>query len=182
MPGVLPVGAYRDAPLLFHTPTRDDEPDPIQDGQAHASVLSPGCIIEGDALVEHSVLGYQVHIGEKSHVEHCVLLGADKHHVSRGRVSERFYTTLGEGCWLRRCILDKNVLVGDDVWLAGVDRDKRPLWEQERVSRMDSIKMANGEPLQRKIHYDVQDGILVIGKPMYRGHPQYFEIPSGFTA
>lgn len=64
-------------------------------GHAINSAVSSGCIISG-ALVNHSILGYRVHVHSHSSIEQSVIMGnAD----------------IGPGCRIKRAILDKEVAV-----------------------------------------------------------------------
>lgn len=73
-------------------------------GQAISSMVGAGSIISG-AIIYNSIIGHNVHIHSHSYVEKCVIMGNND---------------IGEGCRLRRCIIDKDVdiapgtVIGED--------------------------------------------------------------------
>ena len=73
-------------------------------GQAISSMVAAGSIISG-AIIYNSIIGHNVHIHSHSYVEKCVIMGNND---------------IGEGCRLRRCIIDKDVdiapgtVIGED--------------------------------------------------------------------
>lgn len=64
-------------------------------GHAINSTVSAGCVISG-AVVNHSILGYRVHVHSHSCIEHSVIMGN---------------TEIGPGCRISKTILDQEVTV-----------------------------------------------------------------------
>lgn len=64
-------------------------------GQAISSMVSSGTIISG-SIVYHTVVGFNCHIHSHSYIDNCVLMGNND---------------IGEGCRIRRAIVDKNVVI-----------------------------------------------------------------------
>jgi glucose-1-phosphate adenylyltransferase len=92
-------------PILTSTPSLPPAKF-VEGGEAHESMVGVGSIISG-ALVDHSVVSWDVRVGHGSEVTDSVL--------SPGVV-------VGKGAVVRRAILDKNVVVPDGAKL-GVDLD-----------------------------------------------------------
>ncbi|MCM2681024.1 glucose-1-phosphate adenylyltransferase [Echinimonas agarilytica] len=64
-------------------------------GQAISSMVAAGSIISG-AIIYNSVIGHNVHIHSHSYIENCVIMGNND---------------IGEGCRIRRAIIDKDVKI-----------------------------------------------------------------------
>ncbi|GGA86356.1 glucose-1-phosphate adenylyltransferase 1 [Neiella marina] len=64
-------------------------------GQAISSMVAAGSIISG-AIIYNSIIGHNVHIHSHSYVEKCVIMGNND---------------IGEGCRIRRAIIDKDVQI-----------------------------------------------------------------------
>ncbi|MCL5127185.1 MULTISPECIES: glucose-1-phosphate adenylyltransferase [unclassified Algibacter] len=84
------------------------------------SVVSEGCII-GAAKIEKSVIGIRSRIGKESTVINTYMMGNDyyetldeieNHHI-------KVLIGIGERCFIKNCILDKNCRIGDDVRING---------------------------------------------------------------
>lgn len=75
-------------------------------GTAESSIVTSGCIISGGD-VDHSVLSPGVRVDDHASIDRCVLM-----HGAR----------IGRNCVLRNVILDKNVVVPDNVHI-GLDRE-----------------------------------------------------------
>ncbi|MBW8191153.1 glucose-1-phosphate adenylyltransferase [Neiella marina] len=73
-------------------------------GQAISSMVAAGSIISG-AIIYNSIIGHNVHIHSHSYMEKCVIMGNND---------------IGEGCRIRRAIIDKDVhiapgtVIGED--------------------------------------------------------------------
>ncbi|MGL4717016.1 MAG: glucose-1-phosphate adenylyltransferase, partial [Aeromonas sp.] len=73
------------------------------------SLISAGCLIQGSQL-ERSILGFRCNIGPGSYISESVLLGDIK---------------MGEGCVIRRAIIDKNVEIAPGTIIGeNLDHDR----------------------------------------------------------
>lgn len=84
------------------------------------TVISEGSIIHA-AKIERSVIGIRSRIGAESTVINCYMMGND-HYESLEEVQEkkiRIFMGIGERCFIKNVILDKNCRIGDDVRING---------------------------------------------------------------
>jgi glucose-1-phosphate adenylyltransferase len=84
------------------------------------ALVSEGCILLGGS-VEHSVVGIRSRIGQGTAVRDSLVLGADYYEgleeMDRARAKGQPLLGIGEGCVIRRAIVDKNARVGHGVQL-----------------------------------------------------------------
>ena len=107
------------------------------------TVISEGCIIHA-AKIERSVIGIRSRIGAESTVINCYMMGND-HYESLDEVEEKnikIFMGVGERCFIKNVILDKNCRIGDDVRINGGDH-------------LEDVETDN---------YFVKDGIVVVKK------------------
>ena len=86
------------------------------------TVISEGCIIHA-AKIERSVIGIRSRIGAESTVINCYMMGND-HYESLDEVEQnniKIFMGIGERCFIKNVILDKNCRIGDDVRINGGD-------------------------------------------------------------
>jgi glucose-1-phosphate adenylyltransferase len=84
------------------------------------TVISEGCIIHA-AKIERSVIGIRSRIGAESTVINCYMMGNDMYE-SLEEVQEKkinIFMGIGERCFIKNAILDKNCRIGDDVRING---------------------------------------------------------------
>jgi len=114
------------------------------------TVIADGCIIHA-AKIERSVIGIRSRIGTESTVINCYMMGNDQYEsledVQQHKVST--FMGIGERCFIKNAILDKNCRIGDDVRING----GKNLKNEETDS------------------YFIKDGIVVVKKDAH--------IPSG---
>ncbi len=86
------------------------------------TLIAEGCIINA-SRIEHSVVGVRARVGYGSTVVSCYIMGADYYETIEdiNTAKTRGIPPIGVGsrCYLRNCIIDKNVRIGDDVRLNG---------------------------------------------------------------
>ncbi|MFK7832657.1 MAG: glucose-1-phosphate adenylyltransferase [Winogradskyella sp.] len=84
------------------------------------TVIADGCIIHA-AKIERSVIGIRSRIGAESTVINCYMMGNDQYEsledVQQHKVST--FMGIGERCFIKNAILDKNCRIGDDVRING---------------------------------------------------------------
>src|SRR5574343_1148415 len=109
------------------------------------TIIAEGCIINA-SRIENSVIGIRTRIGNGTTIVSSYLMGSDFyetleemiHHVDRGIPK----LGIGERCYIRNAIIDKNCRIGDDVRING------------------------GPHLENTDHslYVIKDGIVVVKK------------------
>lgn len=86
------------------------------------AVIAEGCII-GAAKIEQSVIGIRSRIGKESTVIKTYMMGSD-YYETLLEIQEkqiRILMGIGERCFIKNAILDKNCRIGDDVRINGGD-------------------------------------------------------------
>jgi len=86
------------------------------------TLLSDGCIIHADSIT-HAVIGIRSRIGPKTTLSETIVLGNDYYQSLDDVSEESQFKVLGIGknCELHRCIVDKNVKIGNNVKIKGDD-------------------------------------------------------------
>ncbi|WP_339756331.1 glucose-1-phosphate adenylyltransferase [uncultured Winogradskyella sp.] len=114
------------------------------------TVIADGCLIHA-AKIERSVIGIRSRIGAESTVINCYMMGNDYYESLEDIQAKKINTFMGIGerCFIKNAILDKNCRIGDDVRINGGKHFK----DLETDS------------------YFIKDGIVVVKKDAY--------IPSG---
>lgn len=83
------------------------------------SVIAEGCIINA-AKIDHSVIGIRARIGHETTIVNTYMMGSDKYQT----FAEITSTTeipmgIGERCFIKNAIIDKNCRIGNDVRING---------------------------------------------------------------
>ncbi|UMB61265.1 glucose-1-phosphate adenylyltransferase [Lutibacter sp. A80] len=115
------------------------------------TVIADGCIINA-GKIEHSVIGVRSKIGEESTVINTYMMGSDFYQPLEDILNEKIVSMgIGNRCFVKNAILDKNCCIGDDVRISGGP---------------------HLEDTENDI-YAIRDGIVVVKKDAI--------IPNGFT-
>lgn len=118
------------------------------------TIIAEGCIINA-SRVEHSVLGIRTRIGYGTTVVSCYIMGTDFFEtLDEMNNSERNGLPklgIGERCYIKNAIIDKNCRIGNDVRING------------------GVHLPNGDHSL----YTIKDGIVVVKKGAV--------IPNGFV-
>ncbi len=84
-------------------------------------VIGDGCLVT-DSTLKHSVIGIRSILGENSHFEDVVMMGADyyqtKQEMQADKDKGRPRIGVGLNCRIKRTIIDKNARIGDNVSLS----------------------------------------------------------------
>jgi glucose-1-phosphate adenylyltransferase len=91
-------------------------------GRLEHTLAADGCILLADK-VENSVIGIRTRVGYGSHIDHCYLMGSDFYET----LEEMAYAAeqgmpklgIGDNCYIRNAIVDKNARIGNNVRLNG---------------------------------------------------------------
>jgi glucose-1-phosphate adenylyltransferase len=142
-----------DKTQVIYTRARMLPPAKISGTTLEKTIIAEASIIHA-SRIENSVIGIRSRIGHGTTIVSCYMMGADYFET----IDEIAYSTehgtphigVGERCYIKNCIIDKNCRVGDDV------------------------KIVGGHHLEPTDHalYTVKDGIVVLKKNAV--------IPSGF--
>ncbi|TXE12939.1 glucose-1-phosphate adenylyltransferase [Seonamhaeicola algicola] len=116
------------------------------------AVIAEGCIINA-AKIEKSVIGIRSRIGKDSTIINTYMMGSDRYETLEKIEEDKIDILLGIGerCFIKNAIVDKNCRIGDDVRINGGNH----LEDTETDT------------------YFIKDGIVVIKKGV--------TIPRGFT-
>ena len=149
----LPPFNLFDNEKAVYTRARMLPPAKISGTTLEKTIIAEGSIINA-SRIENSVIGIRSRIGGGTTIVSCYIMGSDYYQT----VNQMAESTgngvpkigIGERCYLRNCIVDKDAKIGDDVSING------------------------GEHLEAGDHpsYTVKDGIVVIKKGAV--------IPNGF--
>jgi len=84
------------------------------------SVIGEGCIIHA-AKIERSVIGIRSRIGNESTVINTYMMGSDYYETLEEMYENKIEILMGIGerCFIKNAILDKNCRIGDDVRING---------------------------------------------------------------
>lgn len=139
---------------MVYTRSRMLPPAKISGTTLEKTIIAEGCIIHA-SRIEHSVVGIRTRIGNGTTVANCYIMGSDYYET----LEELKYAEerglpkigIGERCYIKNVIIDKNCRIGNDVRING------------------------GPHLPNSDHslYTVKDGIVVVKKDAV--------LPDGFT-
>lgn len=138
----------------IYTRARMLPPAKISGTTLEKTLVTEGCIINA-SRVEHSVIGIRARIGHGTTVVNCYLMGNDYYEtlneIEHAKSMGIPLLGIGQRCYIRNAIIDKNCRVGDDVRING------------------------GSHLENADHalYTIKDGIVVVKKGAV--------IPNGFV-
>ncbi len=84
------------------------------------AVIAEGCIVHA-AKIERSVIGIRSRIGDESTVINTYMMGCDYYETLQDIEDRRIDVLMGIGerCFIKNTILDKNCRIGDDVRING---------------------------------------------------------------
>ncbi len=137
----IPEFSFYDIAAPIYTHMRFLPPSKILGCDLHRVLLPEGCIISGHRIV-HSVIGIRQVIGNGTVIEHSILMGADYYEHERYNTSAKIPLGIGRECYIRNAIIDKNVSIGNGVYITP---DGKP---DGTVTDM----------------YSISDGVIVIPK------------------
>jgi glucose-1-phosphate adenylyltransferase len=84
------------------------------------TVISEGCIIHA-SRIERSVIGIRSRIGKESTIINCYMMGSDYYESLEDVETQHIDVLMGVGerCFIKNVIIDKNCRIGDDVRING---------------------------------------------------------------
>jgi glucose-1-phosphate adenylyltransferase len=129
----------------IYTRARMLPPAKISGTTLEHTIIAEASIINA-SRIEKSVIGIRSRIGHGTNVISCYMMGADYfetlEQMANAKEKGLPKIGIGERCYLKNCIIDKNVRIGDDVRIIGGD---------------------HLEPADHPL-YTIKDGIVVIKK------------------
>lgn len=147
-----PFNLY-DKKNIVYTRARMLPPAKISGTTLEKTIIAEASIINA-SRIENSVIGIRSRIGHGTTIVSCYMMGADYfetlQEIEESKRTGKPNIGVGERCYLKNCIIDKNCRIGDDV------------------------KIIGGSHLEAADHalYTIKDGIVVLKKNAM--------IPSGF--
>lgn len=141
---LIPEFTFYDAKAPIYTHMRYLPPSKINCCDLNRCLLSDGCIVSGHRIL-HSVVGTRAVIGEGTVIEHSVIMGADyfeQEKLLKKNGSGIPPLGIGKDCFVKNAIIDKNVRIGDSVYISPDGK-------------------ADGDQTE---YYLVRDGVIVIPK------------------
>jgi glucose-1-phosphate adenylyltransferase len=150
----LPAFNLFDKAQTIYTRARMLPPAKISGTTMEKTLIAEGSIILA-SRIENCVIGIRSRVGNGTNLVSCYMMGCDYYEtidqLAQAREKNLPLMGIGERCYLKNCIIDKNVRIGNDVRIIG------------------------GEHLEAGDHtlYTVKDGIVVIKKNAV--------IPNGFV-
>lgn len=129
----------------IYTRARMLPPAKISGTTLEHTIIAEASIINA-SRIEKSVIGIRSRIGHGTNIISCYMMGADYfetlEQMANAKEKGLPKIGIGERCYLKNCIIDKNVRIGDDVRIIGGD---------------------HLEPADHPL-YTIKDGIVVIKK------------------
>jgi len=99
-------------------------PSKISGTTLEKTVISDGCIINA-SRIERSVIGIRTRIGTGTTIVNAYVMGNDYYQtlddINRAHEEHRPIMGIGERCYIKNAILDKNCFIGNDVRIHGKD-------------------------------------------------------------
>ncbi len=139
----LPQFNLYDSDNMIYTRARMLPPSKLSGTTLEKTIVSEGCIISA-SRIENSVVGIRARVGTGTTISYAIIMGNDYFQTVEEIESEVDIPPIGIGerCYIKNCIVDKNCRIGNDVRING------------------GSHMADGDYGS----YTVVDGIVVIQK------------------
>ena len=130
-----------DYPIYTHSRMLPDAK--VHNSQIYGAIISEGAIIDSSKIIR-SIIGIRSVIKSGSHIESSIIMGSDYYEIdyTYGFTENLPHLGIGENCYLKNCIIDKNVRIGKDV----------------------KIINKNGKDFEKSEKYFIKDGIVIIPK------------------
>ena len=129
----------------YFTRARFLSPSKVQNTKIDESLVSEGAIIE-NAIITHSIVGLRSIIRSGTEICDSILMGNDYYETEeedkKRNLPKGVRFGVGKNCVIKKAIIDKNVLIGDNVKI--INKNKRNNYEGD--------------------NYCIENGIVVIEK------------------
>jgi glucose-1-phosphate adenylyltransferase len=105
----------RNAPI--YTRSRYLPASQVTGGNFNDALIADGCRIGRNVRIDRGMIGIRSIIQSNCHLEDCVMMGNDSYEDNQMRNENEArgnpHMGIGEGCTIRRAIIDKNVQIGE---------------------------------------------------------------------
>lgn len=112
----IPAFNLYDKNMRVYTRARILPTSKISDTTLNNAVIAEGCIIHAEKI-EKSVIGVRSRIGKNSVIINTYMMGSDKYEsleeIERNKIE--ILMGIGENCYIKNAIIDKNCRIGDGV-------------------------------------------------------------------
>lgn len=107
-----------DNQTLVYTRPRLLPPSKIFGTWFNQAVLAEGSIVHAKKI-ERSIIGIRSRIGENTEIAKTVVMGNDYFETIEEMMKEDVPMGIGRNCYIENAIIDKNVRIGNDVYIRG---------------------------------------------------------------
>ncbi len=104
----------------IYTHSRMLAPTKIFGTQISHGLLSEGCICHAE-LIQKSIIGVRSRIGQKTSIINSIVMGNNYYQTVNdlSELPDNQLLGIGNNCYIENAILDKNVKIGDNVYIRG---------------------------------------------------------------
>lgn len=99
-------------------------PSKFQNTKIDSSLISEGCILNAKEITK-SVIGIRSRIAKDSVIQNCYVMGNDLYQSIETMKEEvknnKILVGIGERCFIKNALIDKNCRIGNDVYICGGD-------------------------------------------------------------
>src|ERR1700761_7300788 len=93
-------------------------PSKMSGTHVNKAIIADGCIISA-SHVTRSIIGIRTRIGVGTTIENCYVMGSDNYQtledIEAARLSDSPIMGIGDRCYIKNAIIDKNTYIGNDV-------------------------------------------------------------------
>ncbi len=109
-----------DSEQQIYTRPRMLAPSKVFGSFFNQSVIAEGCIIHAKQI-DHSIIGLRSRIGEGTEVSNAIVMGNDSYETlaEMEQLGGKPAMGIGENCYIRNAIIDKDCRIGDNVRIHG---------------------------------------------------------------
>lgn len=97
-------------------------PSKFRNSNINQSLISEGCIINANEI-KNSVIGIRSRIGNGTVIKHSYVMGNDFYQdldeMNRDTINNKIHVGIGENCYIKNALIDKNVRIGNNVHING---------------------------------------------------------------
>ncbi|WP_417941038.1 glucose-1-phosphate adenylyltransferase [Flavobacterium sp. RS13.1] len=97
-------------------------PSKFRNSNINHSLISEGCIINAKEI-KNTVIGIRSRIGDGTVIHHSYVMGNDFYQdldeMNRDTLNNKIHVGIGENCFIKNALVDKNVRIGNNVHING---------------------------------------------------------------
>ncbi|MBO4758923.1 MAG: glucose-1-phosphate adenylyltransferase [Spirochaetaceae bacterium] len=137
-----------DKPIFTHS--RNLPSSKMNNANLNNAIASEGCVIT-EATINNSLVGLRSIVESGTYLDGVICMGADFYETIEEKEenarAKRPNVGIGKNCRIKKCIIDKNVRIGDNCSIGHTGKSYE-----------------NGEHEQNGVHFYVADDIIIIPK------------------